>query len=73
MLVQLLCMGMNDTISGIARHVLTTGGGALVTKGVVTATTLDQGIGALMTLVGIIWSIVSKKNSAAPADSTDSK
>jgi 26S proteasome regulatory subunit N6 len=35
--------------------------------------TLDQGIGALMTLVGIIWSIMSKKKSAAPADSTDSK
>ena len=63
---------MNDTISGIARHLLTTGGGALVTKGVVTATTLDQGIGALMTLVGIIWSVVSKKKTDAPA-STDSK
>ncbi len=60
---------MNDTIKGVARHALTTAGGALVTKGLVTATTLDQGIGALMTIVGIIWSIVSKKKPAADADS----
>ena len=64
---------MNDTINGIARHMLTTAGGALVTKGVVTATTLDQGIGALMTLVGIIWSIASKKKPAAAAEDAASK
>ena len=63
---------MNDTIKGIARHALTTAGGALVTKGVVTATILDQGIGAVMTIAGIIWSIVSKKKADAAA-SADSK
>ena len=68
MFVQLVSRGMNDTIKGIARHALTTAGGALVTKGVVTATVLDQGIGALMTIIGIIWSIVSKKPAAAASD-----
>lgn len=54
---------MQDTVLGIVRHALTTAGGGLVTKGLITASVLDQGIGALITLAGIIWSVVSKKKS----------
>lgn len=45
------------------RHALTTAGGALVTKGVLDAATLESGIGALMVLSGIAASIISKYKS----------
>lgn len=51
---------MKETLLGIVRHALTTAGGVLITKGVVTATTLDQGVGALLTLAGVAWSVASK-------------
>ena len=50
-----------DIISGISRHLLTTAGGALVTKGLLTVPALDTGVGAAITLLGIIWSVFSKK------------
>jgi len=47
-------------ILGIVRHILTFGGGILVAKGL-----LDEGMvaeisGAVITLIGAIWSIVEK-------------
>lgn len=51
-----------DMTLGFARHMLTFGGGFLVTKGMVDAALLDQAIGALITLGGVIWSIFDKKS-----------
>lgn len=51
---------MKDIILGIVRHLLTTAGGTLITKGVITSTTLDQGVGALLTVTGVAWSIAQK-------------
>ncbi len=45
----------------IARHVLTTIGGGLVASGAIEAAHLDAGIGAIMVLSGIIWSVVQKQ------------
>jgi hypothetical protein len=47
-------------VLGIVRHILTFGGGILVAKGL-----LDEGMvaeisGAVITLIGTIWSIVEK-------------
>jgi hypothetical protein len=47
-------------VLGIVRHILTFGGGILVAKGL-----LDEGMvaeisGAVITLIGAIWSIVEK-------------
>lgn len=56
-----------DIITGLIRHVLTTSGGALVAKGLITAPTLDTGVGAILTIVGIVWSIVNKKKDTKPA------
>jgi hypothetical protein len=47
-------------VLGIVRHILTFGGGILVAKGL-----LDEGMvaeisGAVITLIGAIWSIVAK-------------
>jgi len=51
-----------DTVlNGILRHVLTAGGGALVTRGVVTSGELEMVVGAIITLAGVIWSAMAKK------------
>ncbi len=52
---------MKDTILGVVRHTLTGAGGSLIAKGVLTTNTLDEAVGAVITLVGVIWSILSKK------------
>ena len=49
-----------EIATSLIRHALTVGGGGLVSKGLISEDTLTSGIGALVTLVGIIWSIVSK-------------
>ena len=51
-----------DTVlNGFLRHVLTAGGGALVTRGVVTSGELEMVVGAIITLAGVIWSAMAKK------------
>ena len=49
-----------EKILGIVRHVLTFAGGILVTRGLATEAMSVELIGAVMTLIGGIWSIVSK-------------
>jgi hypothetical protein len=53
-----------DAILGIVRHILTTGGGVLVTNGTLTSEQLQTGAGSLIVLVGIIWSVWAKKKEA---------
>lgn len=50
--------------AGLARHLLTTIGGALVSKGVIGAATLDLATGGVITLIGIVWSIAQKRGMA---------
>lgn len=54
-----------ETILGVLRHILTFGGGFLVTKGVADAGMVETGIGALTTIIGLVWSIVEKRNRPA--------
>lgn len=49
---------------GLARHLLTFGGGVLVSKGMVDPGSLEQLIGAVITIGGIIWSALEKKPAA---------
>ena len=51
-------------IMGILRHALTTGGGALVADGTLTGDDLTQAVGAIMTIVGIVASVVAKKRTS---------
>lgn len=53
-----------ETIMGVVRHVLTFGGGFLVAKGFLDSETLNQVVAALVTLVGVGWSIFAKRNAA---------
>lgn len=46
-------------ILGLIRHVLTFGGGFLVAKGLVDEGTLNEMIAGVMTLTGLIWSMMA--------------
>jgi hypothetical protein len=53
-----------EQILGIARHLLTTVGGALVAKGVLDDATLTEVVGAVIAVAGAVWSVLSKKKAA---------
>ena len=55
---------MKDQLSGLVRHGLTALGGFLVAKGLVEDSLIQDAIGAVMTLVGVIWSVAAKKKAA---------
>lgn len=50
-----------DMIWGLARHILTFGGGALVTGGWLTEGDLTTAVGAIGTLAGLAWSLYMKR------------
>jgi hypothetical protein len=46
---------------GIIRHILTFGGGYLVAKGIIDEATMLNAVGAVVTILGVVWSVVNKK------------
>ena len=52
---------MAEAIKGVVRHVITTMGGVLVSSGMISGSDLEMLAGAASVVVGIIWSIVSKR------------
>lgn len=50
-----------EAILGVVRHILTFGGGLLVSKGALDEATMLEGVGAIITIAGIVWSIRQKK------------
>jgi len=56
-----------EMIVGLIRHALTFGGGIVGAKGLADDGLISEIIGALMTLVGAGWSVVSKKKTVTPA------
>jgi hypothetical protein len=58
---------VTKTILGVVRHVLTAAGGGLVANGSLTSSDLEAVIGAVITLVGIGWSVYEKRSAAPPA------
>lgn len=55
---------MNAQLLGLIRHVLTFVGGIIVTKGLIDENLSQEIIGGLMTVVGGVWSVISKKPKA---------
>lgn len=51
-------------ILGVARHILTFLGGFLVVKGQVDESTVNEIVGATITLAGLVWSVLDKKPKA---------
>jgi hypothetical protein len=50
-----------EKIEGVIRHALTTIGGVLIAKGLIEDAIVTEAIGAIITLVGITWSVIDKK------------
>ena len=50
-----------EQLLGIIRHVLTFAGGILVAKGLASEALSQELVGATITLIGGIWSIIEKK------------
>lgn len=55
---------MKDSILGFIRHILTFGGGFLVQDGLIDASQVETVTGAIITLVGVVWSVIDKKSRA---------
>lgn len=54
-------MPVAEMFAGLVRHGLTTAGGGLVTAGWLSSSEFELGVGAVVTLIGIGWSVVSKR------------
>jgi hypothetical protein len=52
---------MKPQISGIIRHILTFAGGIIVAKGLVSETLAVELVGSLSGIIGLVWSVLSKK------------
>jgi hypothetical protein len=52
---------MKDILLGLARHVLTAGGGFLIAKGHLDAAGAEQLVGGLIAILGVLASIIDKK------------
>ena len=50
-----------ELILGVVRHVLTFAGGFLITKGIIDEALSQEIIGGVVSLVGLVWSIWTKK------------
>jgi hypothetical protein len=58
---------MNPNVASLIRHGLSAAGGFLVAKGMVSADQVNELAGALITVLGIVWSIKKNKNTPPPA------
>jgi hypothetical protein len=54
-----------EQILGLVRHVLTFVGGFLITKGIIDEAISTEAIGAIITLIGSVWSVASKVQKTA--------
>lgn len=55
---------MHAALTGIVRHLLTAVGGGLLANGFVTATEIELLAGAVVTIGGVVWSVLAKRKSA---------
>jgi len=54
-----------DSILGLVRHVLTFAGGTLLANGLASESEVTDLVGAVITIVGVVWSIIEKRNRVA--------
>jgi hypothetical protein len=53
-----------NAVLGIARHILTTLGGILTTRGVLGESDVEVVVGAVVALAGVVWSVFEKRSRA---------
>lgn len=46
---------------GLIRHILTTAGGVLASKGVIESGQIETIVGAVVVLIGVVWSVWAKR------------
>ena len=51
-----------EAILGIVRHILTFGGGFVAERGLASGEEVTTAVAALVTLVGLVWSVLNKRN-----------
>jgi hypothetical protein len=51
-----------EKVYGIVRHLLTTVGGLVIAKGYISESIVEEITGFILTILGIMWSINTKKN-----------
>jgi hypothetical protein len=54
-------------MQGVVRHILTTAGGYFTATGIASEADTQALVGGAVVLVGIIWSMIDKKNRAEAA------
>lgn len=57
---------MNSNLSSLIRHGLTAAGGFLVAKGLASADQIGELVGAVVTLIGVVWSMKNNKKATVP-------
>jgi hypothetical protein len=57
-------MDSQVVIGAFARHLLTTLGGVLVSKGIIESSHVEPLAGALLVIGGVVWSLLQKKRAA---------
>jgi hypothetical protein len=62
-----------DVILGLIRHVLTAAGGLLVAKGRLDVTDMDTIAGAVVTIIGGIWSVYDKRQKSKAGPPSNAK
>lgn len=58
---------MNPNLASLIRHGLTAAGGFLVAKGLASADQIGELAGALVTVIGVVLSMIKNKKTPAPA------
>jgi hypothetical protein len=53
-----------EMTAGLLRHVLTAAGGILASKGFIGSSDVEILTGAVIAIVGVIWSVVAKRKKA---------
>lgn len=53
-----------EVLGGLIRHALTVAGGYFVASGGIDQPTMEGAVGAIMTLLGVAWSLYAKRQAA---------
>lgn len=56
----------SDIVQGLIRHTLTLAGGYLVAKGLASDSMVNDIVGGVIALIGVIWSVLHKKQATPP-------
>lgn len=54
-----------EAVLGVVRHILTFGGGYLVASDIIPQGEVEAAVAALVTLIGLVWSIMQKRTPGA--------